>query len=41
MKYRVRSTSDTLGYVTAKSEHEAWAKARRKWGMLVATVEAL
>ena len=41
MKYRIRSTNDTLGYIKANSEHEAWAKARAKWGMLVATVEAL
>lgn len=41
MKYKVCSTKDTLGYVTADSEHAAWVKARAKWGMLVATVTAI
>jgi hypothetical protein len=41
MKYRVRSTNDLLGYVRANSAHEAWAKAKAKWGMLVSTVEAM
>lgn len=41
MKYRVKSTRDTLGYVTADSEHAAWAKARAKWGMLVESVTAV
>ena len=41
MKYRIKSTRETLGYITAKSEQEAWTKARIKWGMLVASVDAV
>jgi hypothetical protein len=41
MKYKVRSTRETLGYLTAKSEQEAWTKARLKWGMLVARIDAV
>lgn len=40
MKWRVRSTRDLLGYVYAHSNHEAWQKARAKFGiMLVQSVE--
>jgi hypothetical protein len=31
-KYRVRSTKDLLGYVTAETEFEAFKKAKAKWG---------
>jgi hypothetical protein len=41
-KYRVRSTRDLLGYIYAHTEHEAWTKAKARFGvMLVCTVEMM